>query len=128
LSHHVQGDKNISESATITGIQILNGLYSIAVQENVVEMTNIKLYVDERCETELVGATGVMIRQTMTEGLEARLDVFPTTRTDYKAGERVTWDWNMARIWQAAWYKDPKTGAIKKLSAADFVGSDLDSL
>ena len=128
LSHHAQGDKSITESATITAIQILNGLYSIALQENVVEIPNIKLYGDEKCETELVGVTGVMIKQTMIEGLEARFYVFPTTRTDYKVDERLTWDWNMSRIWQAAWYKDPKTGAIKKLSAAEFVGSDIDNL
>jgi hypothetical protein len=128
LLHRAQGDKSAGVSATITAIHILKGLYSIALQENVIEATNIKLCGDEKCETELVGVTGVMIKQVMIEGLEPMLNVFPTTRTDYRIGERLTWDWNMSRIWQAAWYKDPKTGTIKKISAAEFVGSDIDNL
>jgi hypothetical protein len=128
LAHHTQGDKAISASAIITAIQLLKGLYSIGLQENIVEVANVALYSDEACKAEISGVTGIMVKQIMIEGLEIRYGVFPTTRTDYRLGEHLTWDWNMSRIWQPFWYRNPKTGAIEKSSAAEFVGSDIDSL
>jgi hypothetical protein len=128
LAHHTQGDKATGASAIIAAIQLLKGLYSIGLQENIVDVANVKLYSDEACKTEISGVAGVMVKQIMIEGLESRYGVFPTTRTDYKIGQHLTWDWNLSRIWQPFWYKNPKTGAIEKSSAAEFVGSDIDSL
>ncbi|WP_426407514.1 hypothetical protein [Bradyrhizobium ganzhouense] len=127
-SHKAQGDKSASTSAVITAIQLLKGLHSIALQDNIVEATSIKLYSDPSCKSEIVGATGLLIKQVMVEGLETRYGVFPTTRTDYKVGEHLTWDWNLSRIWREFCFKNPRTGAVERGAAAEFVGSDIDSL
>jgi hypothetical protein len=56
--------------------------------------------------------------------------IFPTTRTHFQKGKRVAWEWNMAKVWPAAWYRDPDTGEIKEgwVSAAEFVGRHLDDV
>ena len=56
--------------------------------------------------------------------------ILPTTRKDYRRGQRLSWEWNSQRVYQTVWYKDPDSGEIKRawLASAEFVGRDLDDV
>ncbi len=128
LEHREAGIKTETEAAIITAIQILRNLYAISLVDNIVEAVGVKLYSDEDCKIEISGATGIMIKKIMIDGLEPSYSIFPTTRTDYTVGEHLTWDWNMSRIWRILYFRDPKTGEVNSIRSAEFIGSIVDDL
>jgi hypothetical protein len=75
------------------------------------------------------GVLAVVLR-TVSPGDKVTRRVFPTTRTDYRVGQELSWDWNPARIVPESWYRNRETGAIDYAwtGAAEFVGDDLDTL
>lgn len=128
-----QGEEKPSsaEGAIIAGIQILRVLYALSPQQNIVEYAGLKIYKDSSCKEQVSGVTGVMIRSVLIDKVgPPRYAVFPTTRTDYEKGERLTWKWDLSRGFGEAWYRDPNTNEIKKAwdSSALFIGGNIDTI
>ena len=128
MQHKSEGNKQETEMAIVTAIQLLRSLYSISLQDNIIEHTNIPVFYDKDCTIPVSDMTAIVVKQIMVDGLTPTIGVFPTTRTDYKVGEHVTWDWNKSRILRDVWYKDPTTAETKPINAMEFVGSDIDDL
>jgi hypothetical protein len=111
-------------------IQLLGTLYAVPLQTNEIVLANLELYSDKDGVNPITDATGVKIKSVLVDGWDVQYRIFPTTRTDYIKGERVTWKWNLSRIWGKTWYRDPDTNTIKSAwdSSAEFVGGDLNNL
>ena len=55
--------------------------------------------------------------------------VFPTTRSDYRVGKEVTWEWNDERQWGPTWYRDDEFGVMVAWnSSVEFVGRQVEDL
>ena len=122
---------NSPEPAIISAIYTLRMLYAVQVGQEIVEYSNLNMYADSECKEQIPGITGVMLKQTLVEGLgNATHMVYPTTRTDYEKREHVSWKWTFARIVGDAWYRDPTTNEIKKAWSwsAIFVGGNIDNI
>jgi hypothetical protein len=83
-------------------------------------------------------AEGVHPRNDVTavlldvQGVDAPSSVVhahPTTLSHFRPGQRVSFEWNMARTWGESWYRDVD-GSIRYgwRSSAEFVGRPLDEL
>lgn len=113
-------------SALDSGFALYDALASIPIERNVV-VDLVDIFGDADAKLPLEGKG--LLMQTTHEG-NTLFRIFPTTGTYYRPGMRLTWKWNMGRIWPAAWYRDHVTGEIKEAwrSSAEFVGTDLDQL
>lgn len=114
-------------SAIDSGLALYDALASIPIERNVVAHPGVEIFGDAAATQPLEGK-GLII-ETTHEGNKT-FRIFPTTKTYFKRGMRLTWEWNMSRVWGAAWYRDPETDEIKEAwgSSAEFVGRDLDQI
>jgi hypothetical protein len=117
-------------SAVDSGLTLLRILYSLPVERNVVYYPGVAVFSDAGCTQLITGVKGLVLETTSPGEAARTFRIFPTTRNDYVKGEILSWEWNMNRVWGAAWYRDPKTNEIKVAwgQAAEFVGRNLDHL
>jgi hypothetical protein len=56
--------------------------------------------------------------------------IYPSTKTHFKKGKQVAWEWDMSKTWGPLWYKDPQTDEMKSAwsSSAEFVGRNLEDI
>lgn len=127
--HVAEDDKNIIRVIEI-GITLLNAIRSIPTSKNFVRKANIELFSDKEGKAVLVGVTGLMLESVSPAGVTRTKSVYPTTRSAYKIGEEVTWEWNMSNVCGQAFYRDDTTNEIVPAwgSAAEFVGRHLDEI
>jgi hypothetical protein len=87
----------------------------------------VTVYSDPECKNEIDGVKGVILKSASSSGAHIFYRIFPTTKTHFKKGHRVAWEWSNENSWSDAWYKDPESGEIKLAwnSALEFVGRDL---
>ena len=113
-----------------SGMTILRALNALPNEVNVVYHPGVDVYSDSQCAKLIPDAKGVILETTSPGGVMKTFRIFPTTRTQFQKGKQVAWEWNMQKVWQAAWYRDPDTGAIKEAwgSSAEFVGRSLDDI
>jgi hypothetical protein len=114
-------------SALDSGIGLLKQLYAIPIEENIVSNPDVAIYSDAECKVKLTDVRAVILETTSPGGSSKSFRIYPTTRTDYRIGELVSWEWNMSRIWGQAWYRDPADGKIKQAwtQSAEFIGRRL---
>lgn len=119
----------LTEETLNAGILLLQLLRSIPRAHHKVIAANFPLYSDPEATMRREGVSGVMLRGFDEAGRGGMAQVFPTTKP-MRVGSSVSWEWNMASIWNKSWYKDPKTGEICHAfdSSAEFVGRDLTEL
>jgi hypothetical protein len=128
---HGGGSGGVSDeevlSAVDSGITIGRAIQSFPREVNIVAHAAVVVFTD---------ASGTQIRQDVTAvildtrsagGVLHRKRVYPTTRTDYKPGDVVTWEWALDRIVEESWYRDPEDGAVKYAwtSSGLFVGRPI---
>lgn len=113
-----------------SGITILRALQAIPRQSNVVHHPSVALYSDPNATTPIVGLNGVILESTSPGGTTKEHHIYPTTRTEFRRGQRVAWEWDLTKRYGEAWYRDPETSQIKLAWAdsAEFVGRDLDAV
>jgi hypothetical protein len=111
-----------------SGIVILKTLRAVPRQINIVYHPGVELYSDKECTQLIHNARGVILETNVTGHDEKFHRIFPTTRTHFKRGQKVAWEWNSEFSWDDAWYHDPDTGEIKLAwsGALEFVGRNLD--
>ncbi|MGC3932851.1 hypothetical protein [Pseudomonas atacamensis] len=116
-------------SAIDSGLTILRTLKSIPVRQYITLYPNIPLYSDSDCKI-LRPGTALIMEVVGPGGFEKTRDIYPTTRTNYVKGQKLTAEWNIKSIFDQCWYIDPESGDKKSdwLSSAEFVGRPLDSI
>ena len=56
---------------------------------------------------------GAVLRTQSSSRSETRYRIFPSTKTYFRNGKRVSWEWNLSRTWSDAWYRNPTTNEVK---------------
>jgi hypothetical protein len=130
IVHGASATDDDALSALDSGITILRALNALPNEVNVVHHPGVEIFSDAECKLPITDAKGIILETTSPGGAIKTFRIFPTTRTDFQKGKRVAWEWNMQKVWPAAWYRDPDTGAIKEAwrSSAEFVGRHLDDI
>jgi hypothetical protein len=102
-------------------------LRSIPLEIHVVRHPDVELYSDSEAKHVLQGVRVLILESTSPGGASKRQSVFPTTRTHFKRGQRVAWEWCNENKYGSSWFKDPDTGEIKQafFGSVEFVGRDL---
>ena len=122
-------DRNIL-SAIDSGVTILKTLQALPRETNVVHHEGVTIYSDSNCKNVIPNAKGIILKTSSSSGAHVFYRIFPSTRTHFKKGIRVAWEWSFENVWKNAWYKDPDTNEIKSAwsSSAEFIGRNLDDI
>lgn len=117
-------------SAIDSGITILKALQSLPRETNWVHHEGVPIYSDPECVNEIPGVKGIILKTESSGGARVSYRIFPSTKTHFKKGTRVSWEWSFNNKWKDAWYKDPETGEAKQAwsSSAEFIGRNLDEI
>ncbi len=117
-------------SALDSGFTILDALEAVPHAIHVVAHAGLELYADGAGEKILPGGTAMILEARKSTGEPGGTNIVPTTRTNYRPGQRVAWEWNPEKDFDEAWYRDPETGTIKHAwsSSMEFSGRPLDEV
>jgi hypothetical protein len=112
------------------GLTILRAILAVPVELNHVYDPGIDVFEDPQCQTLRPGIKAVVLETTSPDRSKKTLRFFPTSRTDFQKGQRVTWEWNSGLVVLQSWVRRPDTGIIEEAwtSAAEFVGRNLDEV
>lgn len=113
------------------GLTLLKTIKAIPHEINIVYDPGVILYSDSECTQKIHDAKGLILETTSPGKAEVSKRIFPTTRPEYyQKGKQVTWEWNLSKVWQQAWYIDPDTKEKQKGwdSAGEFVGRHIDDI
>lgn len=125
---------DISEDEVIRlidlGIMLLNLIRAIPHETYEVYEPNIPIYRDKDCKFKYEKGTGILLKVTSLGGKIFNYRIYPSTKTDYKKGQLLSWEWNSINKWGEAWYKNPITGKTERAwsSSLEFVGQPLDKI
>ena len=130
LIHGGEGTDEDILRAVDSGLTILKALQAMPRETNVVHEPSVVVYSDAGLTTPIPNVHGVILETRAPGGASKTFRIFPTTRTHFKKGHQVAWEWNMGIVVGQAWYRAPDTGEAREawLSAAEFVGRHLDDL
>ncbi|SFO37674.1 hypothetical protein [Nitrosospira briensis] len=130
LIHGGEGTDEDILRAVDSGLTILKALQAMPRETNVVHDPSVVIYNDPELKNPMSEVHAVLLETHAPGGASKSLRIFPTTRTHFKKGHHVAWEWNMSAVFGQAWYRDPATGKSKLAwsSAAEFIGRHLDSL
>lgn len=113
-----------------SGICILRALNSLPNEVNIVYHPGVNIFRDAECYNQIDGVCGVILETTSPGGAVKTFRIFPTTKSHFRTGKQVAWEWNMDNTWSKAWYRDPDTNEIKSAweEAAEFIGRNIDEI
>jgi hypothetical protein len=120
-------------SAIDSGLKILKAIAAIPREVNVVYHPGVEVFADAKGQ-HLVTTAKALILETTGPTAEGTIvtsrRVYPTTRTDYKKGQLVAWEWNMRPTFGESWYRDPETGKFEYgwTESAEFIGRPMDQV
>ncbi len=92
--------------------------------------SDVPIYSDSKATVRIPDVSAVIMRPIDLNGQDSsNILVLPTSKP-MSVGTDVSWEWNPARTFPAAWYRSPETGAIKSAwqSSAEFIGRDLNTI
>lgn len=117
-------------SAIDSGVTILKTLRALPREINWVHNQGVPVYSDPECKSEISGVKGIILKTESSSGAKVSYRIFPSSKTHFKKGTRVSWEWSFEKTWNDAWYKDPDSNEIKVAwsSSAEFVGRNLDEI
>lgn len=112
------------------GLTILRAVTAIPREHNRIYHPGVEVFQDAAGDKRREGILAVVLETTSPGGTARRLRVFPTRKTDYVKGQRVSWEWNMKLVTSESWFRHPDTGSVEPAwsQSAEFVGRDLDAL
>ena len=130
IIHGHSTDPNDVLRAIDSGITILKAIKNIPRVSYIVYHPGVDLYADKECTKLREDVRGVILESISPAGLQREFQIFPTTRTYFKKGMQVTWEWNMELHWDETWFHDPDTQEIKYAwtGAFEFIGRPLDEV
>jgi hypothetical protein len=113
-----------------SGMTILRALNALPHEVYVVYHPGVEIFSDATCTKPIPDAKGIILETTSPGTVMKTFQILPTTRTHFQKGKQVAWEWNMQKVWPAAWYRDPDTGTITQawVSSAEFIGRHLDDI
>lgn len=126
---HAASDDDILR-AIDSGMTILRALQAIPHEVNIVYHPGVTIYTDAECRNAIEDARGVILETLSPGGLTKTKRIFPTTRTHFKKGVRVAWEWSNGRRFGRAWYRDPDTGDVRDAwgGSMEFIGRPLEEV
>jgi len=117
-------------SAIDSGVTILKALQSLPRETNWVQHADVTIYSDSDCKHKMSGVKGIVL--TIESPIRKRVPyrILPSTKTHFKRGMKVSWEWNFDNVWDSAWYKDPETSEIKQAwnSSIEFIGRNINDI
>ena len=128
--HAPQDERNVLKVLDI-GLVLLKTIKSIPHEINIVYHPGVNLYSDPECTRIVDGVKGLILETTSPGKAEVFKRIFPTTRPEYyQRSRRVTWEWDLSRVWGQTWYIDPDTKEKKKAwdSAGEFTGRHIEDI
>lgn len=127
---HGSVDKENLIRAIDIGLTILSAIKAIPHEKNIVAHPGADMFADQEGRQPIEGVKALILETTAPEGSKKLTRVFPTTKTHYRQGMTVSWEWNMDKTWAKCYYRDPWTSEIKNgwNSAAEFVGRDIEAI
>jgi hypothetical protein len=130
IIHGVDATDDDALKALDSGMTILRALNALPNEVHTVYHPGVDIFSDSTCTTLFPNAKGVILESTSPGGVMKRKSIFPSTKAHFQKGKRVAWEWNLAKQWPAAWYRDPDTKEIKVAwtSFAEFIGRHLDDI
>lgn len=114
--------------ATDSAMTILEAIDLVPREINYVHASDVPLFADAEGQHERSDVKGVVLRTVRSDDPDdERLRVFPTTRTHFRPGEPVAWEWSHEGGWGESWYRNPDTGELDYAftSSAEFIGTPL---
>jgi hypothetical protein len=128
--HRGEGTNEDILRAIDSGVSILRALQAMPRETHVVCDPDVRLFGDEELKHQIEHVHGVLLEALSPGGASRSLRIYPSTRTHFARGKRVSWEWNMGVVVGPAWYRDAATGTSKQAwhSSAEFVGRHLDEL
>ena len=113
-----------------SGLTILRALNALPNEINVVYHPGVQVFSDAGCTQPIPDVKGLILETTSPGGAMKSFRIYPTTRTNFQKGKQVAWEWNMQKVWPAAWYRDPDSHEIKQAwsQSAEFIGRHLDDV
>ena len=117
-------------SALDSGVTVYRTLKALPRERNWVHHEGVSVYSDQKCLNEIPGVKGIILRTQSSSGSRTKYRIFPSTKTYFREGNRVSWEWNLNGTWSDAWYRDPTTNQIKLAwnSSGEFVGRHYEDL
>ncbi|OFC70940.1 hypothetical protein [Alteromonas confluentis] len=130
IIHGGETDERNILSAIDSGVSILKSLRALPRQTNWVHDPGVLIYSDPECTVPIKNGKGVILKSASFNGEKVFYRVFPTTRTHFEKGRKVTWEWSHENTWSDAWYRDPDSNEIKLAwnGSMEFVGRHLDEV
>jgi hypothetical protein len=85
---------------------------------------------DSNCTQIRQDVKGVIVEAVNPLGKSKTFSIHPTTKTHFKKGQQVAWEWEGHNSWGDTWYRDPDTNQIKHAwsESTEFVGRNLDEV
>jgi hypothetical protein len=129
LIHGEQDEPDAGAEITAAGLNIVRALRSIPHQRNFVEQPNVPIYSDAECTFPATGH-GIILKAVIPPDNLTVHYIYPTTRDHFQKGKEVAWEWNSARIWGPAWFRDSQTGRVEQAwsASSEFVGRHLEDV
>ena len=134
IRNKIVHSKTASEEDVITaidsGVMIYRALQSLPHERNWVHHVDVPLYSDDKCLLEIPEVKGIILKTESSGGTTTSYRIFPSTRSHFRIGKQVSWDWDFTRTWDEVWYKDPDSNLISQAwsSSGEFIGRHLDDL
>ncbi len=130
IIHGGNTEKGNILSAIDSGVTILKTLRALPREKNWVYNEGVPIYSDPECKNEISDAKGIILKTESSSGSKVFYRIFPSTKTHFKKGTRVSWEWSFEKRWKDAWYRDPDSNEIKPAwsSSAEFIGRNLEEI
>lgn len=116
--------------AVDSGIGLLKALQAIPRETNTIVHPHVHVFSDPELTQPMKDVHGVILESRSPGGTSTTYRIFATTKSDYIAGKKVSWEWNLQRVAGPAWYRDPTTQEVKSAwqGSAEFIGRHVDEL
>ena len=113
-----------------SGLTILDAINRVPREVNYVYAPSVDIYADPEGAHLREDVHGVMLQTVNPSGESVLFRVLPTTRTHFRKGEQVAWEWNSNRQWGESWFRHPDTGEIEYgwTTSLEFVGRHVADL
>jgi hypothetical protein len=111
------------------GLLLLDTVRSLHDVTHRVYKAGVDLFADRECRSLMADVKGVIIEKVGPRGNRIEARVLPTSNPEYYAeGNRVSWAWDVSKLWPTAYYVDPDTGEKRMAweSSSEFSGKHLD--
>lgn len=110
------------------GLSLLRLVRATPHEVMVVRESDVPLYEDAEARNTRADVVGVLLEVTSPGRSRTEYRILPTTRRGYyRAGMRVSWDFDMTNTWGPTWYRPLDDGQITLAwdSAAEFAGRPI---